>query len=259
MDDRATLGFWAGLVGATLAVVAALTGSAVVAVLAGVAALGAGGACLSVASALRQAGAQSTALEEQVARLRNELAAEREIHVTALESPLGDPGGSPGDPALNPALNPALTDPSTGLFNEEFFRVTLEARISAARRHLRPVAIVLLQVFNGVRDGQPEPADPSIVADGIRATLREADTACWLSNGRFAFVLEDTPENGAVWTVERVRRFLAAEHPEQTMWAGVACYPAHAFDADEILERADQALEAAREWRQDRIEVATSE
>jgi len=255
MDDRATLGFWAGLVGATLAVVAGLTGSAVVAVLAGVAALGAGGACLSVASALRQAGTKTTALEEQVAQLRNEVAAEREIHVTALEPPPLDPEGSPNDPALNPAL----TDASTGLFNEEFFHVTLEARISAARRHLRPVAIVLLQVFNGVRDGRPEPADPSIVANGIRATLREADTACWLSNGRFAFVLEDTPENGAVWTVERVRRYLAAEHPEQTMWAGVACYPAHAFDADEILERADQALEAAREWRQDRIEVATSE
>jgi hypothetical protein len=43
-----------------------------------------------------------------------------------------------------------------------------------------------------------------------------------------------------------------------TLWAGVACYPAHAFDAGEILTQADAALTAAREWRQDRIEVATA-
>ena len=43
------------------------------------------------------------------------------------------------------------------------------------------------------------------------------------------------------------------------MWAGVACYPAHGFTTDEILDRADHALDLAREWRQDRIEVAHSD
>mgnify|MGYP002063451438 CR=1 FL=1 len=32
-----------------------------------------------------------------------------------------------------------LTDPATGLFSEGYFRVALDARLSAARRHLRPV------------------------------------------------------------------------------------------------------------------------
>jgi GGDEF domain-containing protein len=97
------------------------------------------------------------------------------------------------------------------------------------------------------------------VAAGIKVTLRDADTACRLDDGRFALILEDTPENGAVWTVERVRRALATEHPGQTLWAGISCYPAHAFDAGELLERAGLALAAAQEWHQDRIEVATSE
>ena len=43
------------------------------------------------------------------------------------------------------------------------------------------------------------------------------------------------------------------------MWAGVACYPAHGFTTDEILDRADNALDMAREWRQDRIEVASAD
>ena len=43
------------------------------------------------------------------------------------------------------------------------------------------------------------------------------------------------------------------------MWAGVACYPAHGFTTDEVLDRADLALDMAREWRQDRIEVASAD
>lgn len=152
-----------------------------------------------------------------------------------------------------------LTDDATGLFNEQFFRVSLDTRVSAARRHLRPVAVVLVQVSEGVREGAPLPADPDIVADSVRSTLRDADTACRLDDGRFALILEDTPENGAVWTVERVRRALAVSRPGQTLWAGIACYPAHAFDAWELFERAAKALEAAREWHQDRIEVATAD
>ena len=151
-----------------------------------------------------------------------------------------------------------LADPSTGLFSEGYFRVALDARISAARRHLRPVAVVILDVVQGLESGRPSPANPKLVAESIAATVRDADTACRMDDGRFGLVLEDTPENGAIWTVERVRRRLAEAAPGQTLWAGVACYPAHAFDSDEILAQTEQALRAAREWRQDRIEVAVA-
>ena len=191
-------------------------------------------------------------------------ALEREIHeareAIAEVHPAGDALDDPDD-RLEDLDDDAskLTDEATGLFNEQFFRVSLDTRVSAARRHLRPVAVVLVQVSQGVREGSPEPVDPDVVAEGVRATLRDADTACRLDDGRFALILEDTPENGAVWTVERVRRALAIVKPGQTLWAGIACYPAHAFDAWELFDRASKALEAAREWHQDRIEVATSD
>ena len=63
----------------------------------------------------------------------------------------------------------------------------------------------------------------------------------------------------AIWTMERIRRCLAEHHPSLTLWAGVACYPAHAFDVGAIIDRADVALTAAQDWHQDRIEVATAE
>lgn len=154
--------------------------------------------------------------------------------------------------------NDALMDRATGLFSENFFRVALESRIAAARRHLRPIAVVLLEVVEGLPTGDPRPVDAKMVSTVIKATLREADTACRLRSGYFALLLEDTPENGAIWTVERMRRQLAETHGGLTVWAGVACYPAHAFTPDEILGASERALVAAREWRQDRIEVAAA-
>jgi two-component system cell cycle response regulator len=165
----------------------------------------------------------------------------------AADTPPGDvPGG-------------ALTDVETGLFSEAYFRVALDARIASARRHLRPVATALLQVVEGVGTATISTTDPVSVSGVVRDTLRDADTACRLANGSFALILEDTPENGAVWTVERIRRALASRHPNSTLWAGVACYPAHAFSTEELLEQGHVALEAAKEWSQDRIEVATAE
>jgi GGDEF domain-containing protein len=202
---------------------------------------------------LAGAEARADALESQVEQLQ--------LEVEAATLAAADIRASDMDLAMQDEIDgdSSLTDSSTGLFNEQFFRVSLDTRVSAARRHLRPVAVVLVQVAEGVREGSPAPVAPDRVAHGVRATLRDADTACRLDDGRFALILEDTPENGAVWTVERVRRALASDHPGQTLWAGIACYPAHAFDAWELFDRAARALEAAKEWHQDRIEVATTE
>lgn len=160
-------------------------------------------------------------------------------------------------PIVVPAKrNDSLTDEATGLFSEDYFRVAVDARIAAARRHLRPVAVVLLEVIEGLRTGVPTTAQPMLVAETINATLREADTACRLIDGRFGLVLEDTSENGAIWTVERIRRSIADAQQGLTLRAGIACYPAHAFGSSELLQRADDALVSARDWNQDRIEVA---
>ena len=69
----------------------------------------------------------------------------------------------------------------------------------------------------------------------------------------------DQRTEGETLADERIRRQMASHEPGLTMWAGVACYPAHGFTTDEVLDRADLALDMAREWRQDRIEVASAD
>jgi len=229
----------------------------------------------SAAATLRR---DSDELRGEIAAARDELAEEQRQHGNA-EQTLAEllaakpPAGS-FDRKLEATAAPVstqrsahsqtdtrlLADPETNLFSEAYFRVALDARIASARRHLRPVAIALVEVATG-SGNRPDaaPGDPVKVTGAIRQTLRDADTACRMSDGCFALILEDTPENGAVWTVERVRRNLTSRHGHHTVWAGVACYPAHAFSTDELLDQASLALEAAREWKQDRIEVATAD
>ena len=150
-----------------------------------------------------------------------------------------------------------IHDGATGLFNEHYFAVAVDSRVAAARRHLRPVAIIQLSVS---RPGEADNmADPVAVSSAVRATLRDSDTACRMDDGRFAIILEDTPEEGAILTAERLRRAMATAAPDHIQRAGVACYPAHAFNAPELLAKADRALEAARDWPQHRIEVAIAD
>jgi two-component system cell cycle response regulator len=160
------------------------------------------------------------------------------------------------DAALSDA---PLMDPETELFSEGYLRVALESRLASARRHLRPVALALLEVAEGLPDQGGHNAMPTVVAEAVSRTLRDSDIACRMDDGTFAVILEDTPENGAVWTVERIRRNLVSTSGHHTLWAGVACYPAHAFDGPELLTAVSQALDAAKAWNQDRIEVAVAE
>ncbi|MDG2219017.1 MAG: diguanylate cyclase [Acidimicrobiales bacterium] len=210
---------------------------------------------------------QVTAMTEQIHQLeravasqvQNRMAAEDAVKLLseqlfAAEQSTGTTGSKPI--MIDTSGERGLTDPETGLFNHEYFLVALDSRIAAARRHLRPVAVALLKVVDG-RDGKDRPAaDPTIAADALRKALRDCDTATRLDDGRFGVVLEDTPENGAIWTLERVRRLITEDHPNLTFWAGVACYPTHAVDTGSLVNSADNALTAAYDWPQDRIEVA---
>ncbi len=243
-----------GLITGTLGLVAGgisfVSNWPIFAVVAGVLALAAGVSCVQIAQQLVRQKAVQLVIEDELKSVRN-AAKNTEEKVNAELRKISQASGIGED-------DEQLTDPETGLFSESFFRASLDSRVAAARRHLRPVAVALIDVVCGLPDGPASQATPTKVAPSITETLRGADTACRLKNGYFAALLEDTPENGAIWTVERIRRKLSETNPEVTVWAGVACYPAHAFGAEEILQAAEEALENAREWRQDRIEVAAA-
>lgn len=153
-------------------------------------------------------------------------------------------------------LDPSLFDPSSGLFSAPFFLATVQLRVEGCRRDLRPLSLVVAEVLTGLPDGPVQPAPPPVVARVVRATLRLSDVAGRLADGTYGLLLEGTPEDGAIWTVSRLRVALGTRPGGRVLRAGIACYPGHALDASDLLAGALDGLGAARQWNQDRVEVA---
>lgn len=224
----------------------------------------------------RKALERASRYEAEAIRARHDLAAAMRTPTEPL-----DPAG-PGDPDLAPAADhpPAdaadlggprftgfddeepptdrLLDGETGVFSQLFFEASLEKRVSAARRGMRHLSLAVVDVVTGVAEGRVAPADPKVVARTMTAVFRDADTIARAEDGTFLLLFEDTPETGAVWTMERFRRRLADENPGHTTWVGISCYPAYGFNAEQLVEQAHDALAHAREWRQDRIEITAA-
>lgn len=259
MESPSAFALLAGAL-ALIAIVTAIIGlasdnSALALIPAGVAFL-LGGLAIWMNAKISALGHRVQSMDREIVRLTTETSmasAAAESSSAPAAPPLPTPAGVLS--GLDVSDTSDLADSETGLLGERYFVVTLSARIAAARRHLRPLALVLLEAVTNA-NGNPEALDPPSSADIIRETLRDADTLCRLQNGQFAILLEDTPENGAIWTVERIRRRLGEQVDNATIWAGIACYPANGFDGAEVLDRARSALSSARDWRQDRTEVA---
>lgn len=156
-------------------------------------------------------------------------------------------------------------DIESGLFSAEFFPVFVEQRISAARRTLRPVSLVTFEI-DGLDSKQLDSENEksffiSSLGQVVTRTLRESDCAFRISENTFAAVMDDTSEAGAVWAAERVRGVLhtGVLAGRVTVCAGVACYPSHALEPDELIETSRQALENAKERGVDQVEIASTQ
>lgn len=134
---------------------------------------------------------------------------------------------------------PIVSDPITGLFSEAMLRAVLPSRVATARRTLRQLGLVLVSVTDG--------PSPDQVATEVLGAIRDSDMAARLDDGTIALVLEFTPSEGCLVVVERLQARLGADFPNAHVRAGVACYPAHAVSADELVAVAEQALARAHD------------
>ena len=220
MDSRALPGLVAGLAGLTFGVTAALLASPALAVAAAACALAAGGASLVMLQRVHNAEAQAAQASVVAAELDHR----------------------------EPELGAPLLDADTGLPDARFFELALEGRMAAARRHLWPVTVVLLDVqfHEGAADEQTRADALQSFAGLLRQTLREADIACRIGPATVGLVLEDTAEEGGVWTAQRLQIALAKDVTRvRRLAAGVASYPSHGLKTEEVLRRAEAALSRA--------------
>jgi diguanylate cyclase (GGDEF)-like protein/putative nucleotidyltransferase with HDIG domain len=162
----------------------------------------------------------------------------------------------------------ASTDPLTRLLNRRGFRDIFELELERSRRTGRPCALVVadLDHFKRVNDMLGHPAGDDHLrrfAQLLEAGKRRIDAAARLGGEEFALLLPDTDEHGAYVIAERLRHSIRdAFAPNQlalTVSFGVAAYPAHGRNGDQLLQAADQALYVAKALGRDRTAIYRAE
>jgi diguanylate cyclase (GGDEF)-like protein len=246
INRRLGLCIAAGLVALTVGLSAEIFDQTMLGVVAGMFGLLAALAGTALGVEARVAEEHLQTVDQDRARLRRELDALADLWSAEGNRPREDPDS-------------AVIDHASGLFDENFFSVIVQQRVAAARRQLQPVSVVVFEL-DALANADTASKDRAIaiLGDVMRRTLRECDSACRIGGVRAAAVLEDTEEAGAVWAAERVRGTLNATKIDggYTISAGIACYPSHALNAEDLVEQADRALELARGQGSDHVEIA---
>ncbi|WP_445940607.1 diguanylate cyclase domain-containing protein [Pseudomonas sp.] len=153
----------------------------------------------------------------------------------------------------------AQYDQLTQLPNRELLRDRLHTALARARRQKSQVALLFLDLdkFKQVNDSLGHAAGDQLlqgVAQRIQLCLREADTVARFAGDEFVVLLEDfhSADHASV-VAEKIRQSL--NHPfelcgqSQTILPsiGIALYPQHAQDEQQLLHHADNAMYRAKQ------------
>lgn len=153
----------------------------------------------------------------------------------------------------------AQYDPLTRLPNRELLRDRLQTALARARREQSLVALLFLDLdkFKQVNDTLGHAAGDQLlqgVALRIRQCLREIDTVARFAGDEFVVLLENFHSaDHATVVAEKIRQSLNQpfELREQRQVIlpsiGIALYPLHAQDEQQLLQQADNAMYRAKQ------------
>jgi diguanylate cyclase (GGDEF)-like protein len=161
----------------------------------------------------------------------------------------------------------AIRDPLTGLFNRRYLQETLEREIARAKREGAPVSIIVMDLdhFKQVNDTYGHKAgDVLLSAFGklLQTILRAEDVICRFGGEEFVILMPGAPLEAARQRAESIRmgietlRVLDGERElHATASLGVAAYPVHGPNGEEVQIRADRALYLAKQTGRNRVVV----
>lgn len=161
----------------------------------------------------------------------------------------------------------AITDELTSLYNYRYLQQRLDEEIGRARRYGSYLSLLMIDAddFKSYNDAQGHVAGDvalGALAKVLGSTVREIDIVARYGGEEFSIVLPQTDAAGAFVVAEKVReavrihKFPDAEgHPccALTVSIGLATFPTHAHDKDQLLRAADDALYRAKNGGKNRV------
>ncbi len=152
----------------------------------------------------------------------------------------------------------AIRDPLTGLYNRRFLDETLARELSRAERDKYSVSVVMLdldhfKMFNDTYGHDVGDLMLKQLGKLLSSQVRAGDIACRFGGEEFVVVmpkasLSVAKQRANDWRMKFESQILIHEGEvlNATLSAGVAVYPLHGSNSDEIIRKADQAMYAAK-------------
>jgi diguanylate cyclase (GGDEF)-like protein len=165
-----------------------------------------------------------------------------------------------------------LVDPTTGLFNANYFTMAVRRETLRGKRFGRAftICLVSLDQDDDMREAMGDQGLRAIslqLADLLTRHTRQVDVRAALGGGRFGVILPETEVEGAFVVAERLRqaveqaRFVLPDHSSpitQTVSIGLACYPRDGDTDQSLLARTEEALARARAGKNTTVAAATA-
>jgi diguanylate cyclase (GGDEF)-like protein len=163
----------------------------------------------------------------------------------------------------------AIRDPITGLYNRRYLEEMLEREVARAKREGYPISLALIDLdyFKRVNDTYGHQAGDLVLQTLGKLLLesaREGDIACRYGGEEFVLVLPRLSVEHAFHRAEEWRLAFAKQTTRHgdleitaTMSIGLATYPLHAANSDELINQADLALYNAKHAGRNRTAIAS--
>ena len=165
-------------------------------------------------------------------------------------------------------LDAALRDALTGVYNRRHFDERLTHECATARRHKRPLSLLLIDVddFKSINDSHGHTAGDAVlrgIAQTLRDGLRSEDLPFRYGGEEFALLLRETDLAGAVRLAERLRKrvertpfptgeHMGPPHLSITISVGVTTFSGSVTDR-ELVKKADAGLYDAKRAGKNRV------
>jgi len=196
-----------------------------------------------------------------------------ELNSTMLREPNGTPSGmllvgrdisdrKKIEAALQKAYDrlqyQATRDPLTDLFNRRYMEETLERELARCLRENLPLSLVVMDIdyFKKINDTFGHKAGDLMLqslGELLHKHTRAEDIACRFGGEEFAVILPGTSPSHAIVRAESWRQAFEAlriNHERNTLHAtlscGIATFPQHAKDSEQLFRTADTALYEAK-------------
>jgi diguanylate cyclase (GGDEF)-like protein len=161
----------------------------------------------------------------------------------------------------------ALTDALTGLFNIRWWRDMGPRVMSQSLRTGAGVGVLLMDLdhFKQINDSAGHAAGDSVlraVARAVRRVVRDSDYAVRYGGEEFLIVLTNSTAEGAMRVAQALQLALselrapASDMKRVTASIGVAVFPDHGQEMDDVVAAADHAMYEAKREGRDRIAIA---